>query len=126
MPRSRPSAGDPRSGVWWGVEVPWRELDRLYGEHGLRPTTVGAPPDRSPHPLYRDDRQVGQATSQVFSPLLKRQIGLATVAAGCAEIGAELDLELRVELETVRAPARVAALPFYDPPHKRAAPVVLP
>ena len=66
-----------------GVEVPWMELERVHARFGLRPQNAHHPPSREPAALYRaggESRQVGQVTSQCFSPLLKKQIGLASVA----------------------------------------------
>ena len=70
--------------------------------------------------MFADGRQVGQVTSQTFSPLLKKQIALASVEPALSAPGSELELELTIDYRRVRANARVASLPFYDPPHKRA------
>ncbi|MEM1245697.1 MAG: glycine cleavage T C-terminal barrel domain-containing protein [Acidobacteriota bacterium] len=109
-----------------GVEIAWSELERVYRPKGLRPTVVGEAPDRTPRPLYRDGKQVGQVTSQVFSALLKRHIGLASVHADAAEPGTELEIDLLVDTEFRRATARIVPLPFFDPPQKRATPVETP
>ena len=122
--------GESRRSQKWslvGIEVAWDELERIYRTKGLRPQTVGHPPDRAPHPVYvnEDGRavQVGQATSQFFSPLLKRQIGLATVRSEWSEVGTSLGLDFLVDTVLERARATVVPLPFYDPPHKRVTPV---
>ncbi len=106
-----------------GVEVSWLELEVAYATKGLRPTVVGEEPDRSPHPVYRGRDQVGQVTSQFFSPLLKRHIGLATVRADASAVGTALELDLLVDTVKVRVEARVASLPFFDPERKRRTPV---
>jgi aminomethyltransferase len=104
-----------------GIAVEWFELERLFQRHGLRPQSPGHAPSREVTPLYAaDGSQAGQATSQVFSPMLKRHIGLASVRSELARPGTALELEMLVELERVRARATVTELPFYDPAHKRA------
>ena len=103
-----------------GVEISWSELEGLHGEAGLRPQSVGQPPCRDPMPLYVQGEQIGQITSQTFSPILKKQIGLATVKALHAQPATEVEVEMMVDRSRVRAKGHVAKLPFYDPPHKRA------
>ena len=61
-------------------------------------------------PVYRGRRQVGQATSHTWSPILKRQISLASVRADSAAIGTELEIEHTVEFERLR----IAVGPRYD------------
>ncbi len=102
-----------------GIEVAWSELEAIYGRAGLRPQTVGEPPNREPTPVWADGRQIGQMTSQTFSPLLKKQIGLASIETGHSGVGAAVEVEMRVDMARVRARGSVVQLPFYDPPHKR-------
>ncbi len=102
-----------------GLEVDWNSLEQLYQEVDL-PAHIGIGASRSPVPLYSRGVQIGQATSSAFSPLLKRMIALASVRSEYGEPGAELDYEVTVEYRRRRARARVVALPFYDPPQKRA------
>jgi aminomethyltransferase len=70
-------------------------------------------------PVYAGREHVGQATSMVFSPILKKYIALATLRSGYAHIGEQLEFEITVEYERFRAAARVTKLPFYDPPQKK-------
>lgn len=110
-----------RRGSAWalvGLEVDWLELDRLYSQFDLAPQVAGRA-SRLAVPLYRAGRQVGQATSLAFSPLLKRYLALATVEAPFATPGEQLELEVTVEYQHSRAAARVVRKPFYDPPQKR-------
>jgi aminomethyltransferase len=121
--RERQEGAGEAAGSSWalvGVEVPWFELERVYGALGLRPMTPGQSPVRKPAPLLQGERQVGQVTSQVFSPLLKKQIGIASVEARCAAPGTLLELEAVVDVRRVTFAARVAPLPFFDPERKRA------
>lgn len=108
--------GSPRRFV--GLEVAWEDLERLYGRVDLPPQVAGRA-SRSPAPLYANHRHIGQATSLLFSPQLKKYIALATVQADFAKAGAQIEMELTVEYERKRAAARVARLPFFDPPHKK-------
>ncbi len=106
-----------------GIETSILEIERLFGLAGLAPE-VGDEVDRSGVPVYSGGEQVGRATSVVWSPLLKRQLALATVERGFEKPGTPLDIELTVEYQRLRARSRVAALPFFDPPRKRETPAV--
>ena len=63
---------------------------------------------------------VGIATSGVWSPLLKKYLVLATVEAPYSELGSLVEIEVTVEGERKKAPARVVKRPFFDPPRKKA------
>jgi aminomethyltransferase len=82
----------------------------------------GQSPVRKPAPLLVGGRQVGQVTSQVFSPLLKKHVAIASVEAHYAEPGTALELEAVVDVRRVTFTASVASLPFFDPERKRATP----
>ena len=103
-----------------GLQVDWFELERLYNAVGLRPQVVGKRASRSPVPVYSNGRQIGQATSHVFSPLLKRYLALATVEAAFAQPGVRVEMEMTVEYGRELAQATVALRPFFNPPRKRA------
>lgn len=113
------AAGTPRSLV--GLEVDWYDLERLFGEANLPPQVAGRA-SRTAVPLYVGGEHVGQATSMVFSPILKKYIALATVHSEHATLGNQLEFEITVEYERKRARATVAKMPFYNPPQKRALP----
>lgn len=113
---------EQRRGSEWqfvGLEVDWPALERLFARAGLPPQVAGRA-SRSAAPVYAGGRQVGQATSHTFSPILKKYIALATLRSGHAALGTWLDFEITVEYERLRAPARVVKLPFYNPSWKRA------
>ncbi|MFQ5921561.1 MAG: aminomethyltransferase family protein [Anaerolineales bacterium] len=101
-----------------GLEVLWSDLDRLYAAYDLAPQVAGRA-SRNPSPVYIGERQVGQATSMAFSPLLKTYLGLATIEQNYASLGQAVELEMTVEYQRTRVPAQVSRKPFYDPPHKR-------
>ncbi|NND04402.1 MAG: aminomethyl transferase family protein [Acidimicrobiia bacterium] len=69
---------------------------------------------------------VGYATSFMFSPVLKRHIGLAKIPLERLEPGSELYLELVVAHRPKYVRAEVAKVPFYNPPRKTARHEVLP
>lgn len=103
-----------------GIAVDWFELERLYKPHQLRPQVVGVGVQRTAVPIYNDQsQQIGQATSRVFSPLLRQYIALATVQRAYADIGTPLQMELTVEYARKKALATVTSLPFYNPLHKK-------
>ncbi len=101
-----------------GIEVDWIALEQLYAEAGLPPVLPAA--WRASIPLYADGRQVGYASSGGWSPLLKQYIALAHVQASRAAPDTQLEMEVTVEHQRRRAPARVVKKPFFDPERKRA------
>ena len=106
-----------------GIETSILELERLFALDDLAPE-VGDEVDRRGVPVYSGRAQVGRATSVCWSPLLKRQIALATVERGYEKPGTPVEIEVTVEYERRRARSQVAALPFFDPPRKRRTPAV--
>jgi aminomethyltransferase len=104
-----------------GLEIGWDGLERLYSAQDLPPVMSPAT-SRVPVPVFDGRRQVGRATSTTWSPTLKQAIALASVDRAYAEPGTEILVEWTVEARRGRVPARVAKLPFFDPPRKRATP----
>jgi len=102
-----------------GLELDWMEFEKLHEEAGL-PPQVPAAASRAAVPVYRDDAQVGKATSTTWSPTLKKLIALATVESACAHVGSRLQFEVTVDHQRRRCSAKVVPLPFFDPPRKRA------
>jgi len=112
---------ETQNGSTWamvGLAVDWSELDRLFGRHDLPPQVAGRA-SRLAAPVYRRGKQIGQATSMGFSPLLKRFIALASLEREQAGLGSLVELEMTVDYRRERVPARIVPKPFYDPPHKR-------
>ena len=105
-----------------GLEVPWDPIEALYLDE------AGVMPDlpllacREPAPVYdpATGRQIGRATTRVWSTLLKKYVALATVEAPWTAPGAEVGLEMTVHWRRRTAPARVAATPFFRPARARA------
>jgi len=102
-----------------GLEIDWEDYERLYQEAALAPQLPTAA-WRGGVPVYRDDRQVGQATTGGWSPMIKKYIALATVQSKFSQLGAELSLEMTVEYVRKKVKATVVKPPFFDPPRKRA------
>jgi aminomethyltransferase len=102
-----------------GLEIDWDDFERLYQEKDLAPQVPTAA-WRASTPVYRDQRQVGRATSGTWSPVLKKYIALATIETASAKPGSQLRMEVTVEHERKTAAATVVKPPFFDPPRKRA------
>ncbi|HEX6791520.1 MAG TPA: aminomethyltransferase family protein [Candidatus Krumholzibacteria bacterium] len=109
--------GTPRRFV--GLEIDWIEFESLFRAHGL-PPEVHPGGWRDPRPVYNNRGEfIGQATSGAWSPLLKKNLALATVRAESAAPGTELRFEVTVEYERRTAKATVVDTPFFDPERKR-------
>ncbi len=110
-------SGVPRRTV--GIEIDWATASKFFTDLGLPPQPPSEPwADKVP--VYAGMHQVGWATSGVWSPTLKKYIGIATVRSPYAKPGTPLEFELEVEWERKRAPAVVVDRPFYDPPYRKA------
>jgi len=103
-----------------GLEIDWDEVEGLFAEHGL-PPEVPAAAWRIPIPVYdARGRHIGQATSGSWSPILKKNLALATVRAPFGRVGEELKIEATVEYVRHKVKATVREKPFFDPPRKKA------
>jgi len=100
-----------------GLEIGWPAVERLYDDLGLAPQ-VPATASRVAVPVFKDGRQIGRATTTTWSPVLKKLIALATVAAPHIAEGTELEFEVTVEAVRHRVPATVVKTPFFSPPRK--------
>jgi glycine cleavage system T protein (aminomethyltransferase) len=105
-----------------GLEIDWTEVEKLYEAVGL-PPAVSPIASRLAVPVFRNDAQIGKATSTTWSPVLKKMIGLATVKGEYAKPGTEIEVEITVEAIRHRVRARVTKTPFYNPKQKTAVPV---
>jgi len=64
-----------------GLDLDWPEIEALYAKHGL-PPEVNSHAWRKSIPIYSDknkSHQIGYATSGTWSPILKKNIALATI-----------------------------------------------
>jgi aminomethyltransferase len=103
-----------------GLELDWDDYESLYEEFGL-PPQVPAGAWRDPVPVYDERRQqAGQATSGAWSPILKKNLALATVRHPYKETGTPLRIEVTAEYQRRQIKATVVETPFFDPERKRA------
>ena len=114
-----------KSGPEWefvGIEIEWNQLEKHYREAGLAPE-LPSKAWRNSVPLYfNQQQQVGYATSGTWSPILKRYIALAHVKSDYANIGTNLDFEIKVEHFKKLTNAKVVKAPFFNPDRKRSCP----
>lgn len=106
-----------------GLEIDLIDYEFLFAQVGLAPQFPSAA-WRGSVPLYKEDRQVGNASTGAWSPVLKKYIALATVDRGFAQPETRIEFEITVEHKRKNVGARVVKLPFFDPPRKRAVPVL--
>lgn len=114
-------AAEKDQGSKWslvGFVADWDKIKKLFEAVGLAPQ-VGGGASRLAVPIYKNGKQIGQATSTTFSPLLKKYIGLATVYSDYSEPGTKLQLEFTVEFVRHRVEAIVTQTPFFNPERKR-------
>ena len=104
-----------------GIEIQWAPLEKEYNKMGL-PPELPSTAWRKSSPIYYKHKQVGYATSGCWSPILKRYIALAHIKSDYADIGTNLDFEIRVEHIRKVTPAVVVDTPFYNPERKRSCP----
>ena len=105
-----------------GLEIGWPAVEKLYEELGMPPQLTAAA-SRVAVPVYRQDRQVGRATTTTWSPVLKKLIALATIDAPHETEGTAVEFEMTVEAVRHRVPATVVKTPFFNPKRKTAPPV---
>lgn len=107
------------SRVLRGIETDWDEFEALFDELKLPPEVpVGA--WREPVPIYNQSgEQVGYANSGAWSPMLKKNLALATLYSEWGKVGQELRFEVTVEYKRRTIKATVVDKPFFDPARKR-------
>jgi len=69
--------------------------------------------------------QIGEITSSVKSPILRKNFALARVSLKYSEIGTELEVG-KLDGKQKRLPAKVVPFPFYDPTKSRVRDVPMP
>ncbi len=113
-------------GLEWQIENPRKAfvgkeaLERVKRE-GIKRKLVGFEVEGTPGPhefegpwkVYKDGKQVGTASAFLYSPTLKKNIGLAMIAAEHSKPGERVEVQ-RLSNEPRHA-AKVVALPFVDP-----------
>ncbi len=120
---------EKESGPKWtivGLDINWKQIEDLYNRHGL-PPEVGNTAWRSSVPIYTDSDkivQAGYATSGTWSPILKKNIALATIEKDYEVYGKELQIEMTVEHKRHTVSAVVCKPQFFNPKRKRSNPVI--
>jgi aminomethyltransferase len=102
-----------------GLEIDLPDYENLYQQVGL-PPQIPLTAWRGGVPVYKENKQVGHATTGSWSPVLKKYIALATIRKEYVEPGTRIDFEVTVEYQRKTVGATVARLPFFDPPRKKA------
>ncbi|MGZ3640997.1 MAG: aminomethyltransferase family protein [Candidatus Limnocylindrales bacterium] len=102
-----------------GLQLAWADIEGRFAERGL-PPGIAAEVSRDPVPVYAGGRQIGRVTSTGWSPTLKQMLALASVPPRFEQPGTRLEVEWSVEGHRGLVGATVVALPFFDPPRKRA------
>lgn len=114
---------EKREGSGWslvGLDISLVELEKLFDARGL-PLDLPVSTWRGVVPLFDPltHRQVGYATSGVWSPLLKQYIALATVQTRYAKLGSTVKIEALIDTDRRHVSARVVDKPFFDPARKK-------
>jgi aminomethyltransferase len=112
-------AGGSRN-AWVGLALDWNEQEALYARHDL-PVQISTAAWRNGVPVYdrEGSRQIGRATSGTWSPIIKKNLALASVRKEFAQPGTKLKIEYTVEYQRATVTAVVMPMPFYKPEHKR-------
>jgi aminomethyltransferase len=101
-----------------GLELDWLAIEAMYARHDLAPQI---PPyvHRPQVPVYRQEVQVGRATSVTWGPTIKKMVGFGSVEKGLTAPGTRVSVEWTVEGERGRVGSTVVPMPFLDLDRKR-------
>jgi aminomethyltransferase len=101
-----------------GLELDWAGVEGMFAKHGLAPM-ISPFVDRSPVPVYKDNVQIGRATSITWGTTIKKMVGFGSVDKAHDKVGTRVSVEYSVEGERGKVAATVVPLPFLDLPRKR-------
>lgn len=104
-----------------GLDLDWPEIEAIYESYGL-PPEVGSHAWRDSIPIYTDkskEIQIGYATSGTWSPILKKNIALATIQKKYDRIGSKVQIEFTVEHKRHTVTAKISKTQFFNPDRKR-------
>ena len=109
-----------RGPVWGfvGLAVEWDSLEAAFAERHL-PPHLSSIAWRTSAPVYKNNKQIGYATSGTWSPLLKQSLALAHLEKPHFKEGTKVQLEVTVEHRRKQVDAVVKKLPFLDLPRKK-------
>ncbi len=103
-----------------GLDISWPEIEKLYNQYGL-PPEIGSTSWRNSIPLYTDrskKTQIGYATSGTWSPILKKNIALATIEKKYEKLGSIIQIEMTVEHKRHTVSAEICKPQFFNPERK--------
>jgi aminomethyltransferase len=103
-----------------GLTLDWQDYDRIYNGAGLIPPKDHTPVQEELFVYDAEIRQVGYATSFMYSPMLQRHIAIARVRPDLAKPGSSVRLEVDVNHHYEYVRATTARLPLYNPARKTA------
>ena len=103
-----------------GLVLDWHDYDRIYTHAGLIPPKDHTPVQEELFVYDEGIRQVGYATSFMYSPMLQRHIAMARVRPDLARPGSSVRLEVDVNHRYEYVQATTARLPLYNPARKTA------
>lgn len=102
-----------------GLDVDWAEIEAVFDRYGL-PPELPAHAWRDGRPIYDEAHNwIGQATSGVWSPTLKKNLALAQIEAAHSAVGSKVQFEITAEYRRHTVTATVSQTPFFNPPRKR-------
>jgi len=101
-----------------GLELDWSGIEAMYAKHGLAPA-ISPFTHRDPVPVFKENKQVGRATSITWGPTIKKMVGFGSVEKEHETAGKRLSVEWSVEGERGKVGATVVPYPFFDPERKR-------
>jgi len=114
---------EKENGSQWsfvGLDIDWPEIELLYASYGL-PPEVDSHAWRASIPIYSNKNrriQIGYATSGTWSPILKKNIALATIQSKYDNIGTKVQIEVTVEHKRHVVTATIQKPQFYNPRRK--------
>jgi len=118
---------EKRTGSKWsivGLDMDWVEIEGLYDRFRL-PPEIGRMAWRDSIPIYSDtdtNHQIGYATSGTWSPILKKNIAMATIEKKYDKLGAKVQIEMTVEHKRHTVTAIVSKAQFFNPERKTSNP----
>jgi aminomethyltransferase len=101
-----------------GLDLDWAGIEGMFAKHGLA-SMISPFVDRNPVPVYKDNKQVGRATSISWGTTIKKMVGFGSVDKDLEKNGTRVSVEYSVEGERGKVAATVVPLPFLDLPRKR-------
>jgi aminomethyltransferase len=106
-----------------GLAVDWDDYERVFTDAGILPPRHEVYSESTMSIYRRGGKEwdyAGYASSFLTSSLLRKPIALAKLPLDLAETGSEVDLEVAVIRQPKNVLARVARMPFFNPPRKTA------